>query len=181
MVPSFRSASEGGGPVEEETRKTAIQRHLKGEDPKAIYGDLKRSKKWFFKWWRRFKTGQLDWYKDRPKAPLRRPTKTQEAERQLIASIRRRLDSERFAQTGVSAIKWELTKLGLNFPSDSTINRVLKEEGLVKKNLVSPEGCRVSLFHRGTGLQQHSPSGPDRAAVHKRRWQVLLIQLDRPL
>ena len=133
--------------MEEEIRKQAVERYLNGEQPKEIYTDLKRSKKWFFKWLRRFQTGDLDWYKDRSKAPLRRANKTSNKKRQLIVSIRKQLESQRFAQTGVSAIKWELSKLGLDFPSDSTINRILKEEGLVKKNFLCSQRSRVSLFH----------------------------------
>ena len=133
--------------MEEDIRKQAVKRYLTGEQPKEIYTDLKRSKKWFFKWLRRFQTGDLDWYKDRSKAPLRRANKTSNKKRQLIVSIRKQLESQRFAQTGVSAIKWELSKLGLDFPSDSTINHILKEEGLVKKNFLCSQRSRVSLFH----------------------------------
>ena len=43
-----------------------------------------------------------------------------------------------FAQVGTSAIKWELHKSGDSFPSDSTIKRVLKSEGLVKKTSYVP-------------------------------------------
>jgi putative transposase len=133
--------------VKEEIRKQAVERYLTGEKPKEIYTDLKRSKKWFFKWLKRFQTGDLDWYKDRSKAPLRRANKTSNKKRQLIVSIRKQLESQYFAQTGVSAIKWELSKLGIDFPSDSTINRILKEEGLVKKNCLCSQRSRVSLFH----------------------------------
>jgi hypothetical protein len=133
--------------MDEETRKQAILRYVKGESPKSICTDLKRSKYWFFKWLKRFRSGDLSWYKDRPKAPLRSPTETSESIRQLIVSIRKQLESEPFAQVGVSAIKWELSKLGVDFPSDSTINRILKKEGLVKKNFLFTQGCRLSLFH----------------------------------
>jgi len=47
--------------MEQNIRKTAIERCLKGEDPKSIYSDLKRSKEWFFKWLRRYKSGDPDW------------------------------------------------------------------------------------------------------------------------
>jgi len=69
---------------EEEIRKTAIQRHLKGENPKLIYTDLERSKKWFFKWLKRYQAGQDDWYKGQYRAPLRKPTQIDETERQRI-------------------------------------------------------------------------------------------------
>lgn len=35
--------------MEEELRKQAVQRHLAGESPKAVYTSLDRSKKCFFK------------------------------------------------------------------------------------------------------------------------------------
>ncbi len=122
--------------MDEKVRKKAILRYINGEPPRAIYDDLNRSKKWFFKWLRRYQAGEADWYRDRSRAPLRRSTQTSEERRALIVSTRKRLEAEPFAQTGVSAIKWELSKLGADFPSDRTINRILKKEGLVKKNLV---------------------------------------------
>jgi hypothetical protein len=109
---------------------------LKGESPKYIYTDLKRSKNWFFKWLKRYQTGDPDWYKDRSRAPINRSAKLSEINKQRIISVRASLESQKFAQIGASAIKWELTKSGFDFPSDSTINRVLNREGLIKKNFI---------------------------------------------
>ncbi len=120
--------------METELRKTAIQRYILGEKPKAIYTDLKRSKKWFFKWLHRYQTGDKDWYKDQSRAPKNSPKRISQADEQRIIEVRKNLESQPFAQTGASAIKWELSKSGFSFPSDRTINRVLKREGLVKKN-----------------------------------------------
>jgi hypothetical protein len=122
--------------MEQELRKTAIKRYIKGESPKSIYTDLKRSKNWFFKWLRRYKAGDPDWYLDHSRAPLKRPTEISDIERQRIISVRTHLESQKFAQIGPSAIKWELRKSGHNLPSDSTVKRVLKNEGLIKKNFV---------------------------------------------
>jgi putative transposase len=122
--------------LEQELRKSAINRYLEGETPKSIYSDLKRSKYWFFKWLNRYQSGDPNWYKDKSRAPLSQPTKTSKIERQRIISVRTRLESHKFAQVGTSAIKWELHKSGESFPSDSTIKRVLKSEGLVKKNFL---------------------------------------------
>ncbi len=128
--------------MEEELRKQAILRHIiGGEDPKAIYTEINRSKKWFFKWLKRYQTEEKDWYKDRSKAPLTRPNETKGEEKERIVSTRKRLESQRYAQVGVSAIKWELTKLGVNFPSDRTITRIIKQEGLVKKNCICAQRC----------------------------------------
>ena len=131
--------------MEHQLRKQAIKRYQKGEAPKAIYADLGRSKNWFFKWLKRFKTGVPDWYLDKPKVPKNRPTAISEIEKQRIISVRRYLESQKFAQIGTSAIKWELAKSGLDFPSDSTIHRVLRREGLVKKKL--PMSPKVSSTH----------------------------------
>jgi len=126
--------------MEQALRKTAIERYLKGELPKSIYTDLRRSKNWFFKWLKRYKSGDPDWFKDHSRAPIKRPTEISAIERQRIISVRTHLESEKFAQIGPSAIKWELSKSGFNLPSDSTIKRVLKSEGLIKKNFVYSKG-----------------------------------------
>jgi transposase-like protein len=125
--------------MEQELRKTAISRYLQGEAPKAIYRDLNRSKNWFFKWLKRYQSGDPNWFKDKSKAPSCQPRQISEVDKQRIVSVRTRLESERFAQIGASAIKWELRKSGHSFPSDRTINRVLKREGLIKKNFVYPQ------------------------------------------
>ena len=126
--------------MEQELRKQAIQRYRNNEKPKSIYTDLNRSKFWFFKWLKRYQSGDSDWYKDQSRAPNTRPTALSEIDKQRIISVRQRLESQKFAQTGASAIKWELSKSGSSFPSDRTINRVLKREGLVKKNFVYCQG-----------------------------------------
>ena len=122
--------------MQQELRKTAIERYLQGESPKSIYTDLKRSKYWFFKWRQRYKTGEPEWYKDNSRAPIKRPTEIGEIERERIISVRTHLESQKFAQIGPSAIKWELSKSGYSLPSDSTIKRVVKSKGLIKKNFV---------------------------------------------
>ena len=127
--------------MEQKLRKIAIERYLKGESPKSIYTDLKRSKNWFFKWLKRYKSGDPKWYRDSSRAPIKRPAEISNIERQRIISVRTHLESQKFAQIGPSAIKWELRKSGYNLPSDSTVKRVLKSEGLIKKNFVCSKRC----------------------------------------
>jgi transposase len=127
--------------MEQDFRKKAITLYLEGESPKSIYSQLKRSKEWFYKWLKRYQTGDPDWYKDKSRAPKRKPTAISESDKERIISVRTRLESQKFAQIGASAIKWELSKSGYGFPSDRTINRVLKKEGLVKKNFVHSQRC----------------------------------------
>ena len=126
--------------MEQELRRQAIQRYQNNEKPKAIYTDLNRSKYWFFKWLKRFKSGDPDWYKDQSRAPKNSPKRISQADEQRIIEVRKNLESQPFAQTGASAIKWELSKSGFSFPSDRTINRVLKREGLINKNCLCCQG-----------------------------------------
>lgn len=140
--------------MEEELRKEAIRRHLVGgESPKAVYTSINRSKKWFFKWLKRYHSGTADWYNEHSRAPLTRPTTISQREKEMITVTRTRLDTEPYAQVGVSAIKWELHKLGLPLRSDSTINRTIKREGLVKKNCLCSQGSRIPVLYRGSLLQ----------------------------
>ena len=110
--------------MEQALRKQAIKRYLSGEKPKSIYTDLSRSKYWFFKWLKRYKSGDPNWYKDKPRTPHRQPTALSEVDKQRIITLRQRLESQKFAQIGASAIKWGLNKAGCSFPSDRNINRV---------------------------------------------------------
>ncbi len=134
--------------MEQDLRKQAVERYLKGASPKSIYCDLDRSKNWFFKWLKRYQSGEPNWYEEQSRAPLKRPKAISDADRKRIIETRLHLESQKYAQTGPSAIKWELTKAGHSLPSDSTIKRVLRQEGLIKKNSIHPQRGRVSLFQR---------------------------------
>jgi len=146
--------------MEQDLRKQAIQRYLKGESPKTIYTDLNRSKNWFFKWLKRYRSGNTHWYEDHSRAPKRQPTALSEVQRRRIISTRRHLDSQQFAQIGPSAIKWELGKAGYSLPSDSTIKRVLKQEGLVKKTSYVPKGVEYPYFKEPYDIHQADLVGP---------------------
>jgi len=134
--------------MEQALRKKAIEKYLNGEKPKSIYQGLNRSKDWFFKWLKRYQSGDQYWYRAKSRAPKRQPTAISSVQR--IISTRLHLESQRFAQIGPSAIKWELAKAGNSLPSDSTIKRVLKSEGLIKKKrltFLKALSIRISLSH----------------------------------
>ena len=109
---------------EELLRKMAMEQFLKGKSPVSIYGDLGRSKPWFYKWLHRYQAGQEDWFKDESRAP-HHPNKTPEDTQKLVTNIRLQLEEHPFAQIGVSASQWELRKPGVPPPPDWTINRIL--------------------------------------------------------
>ena len=153
--------------MEEEIRKAAIMDYVKGEPPKEIYTRLNRSKKWFFKWLKRYRTGDAEWYKEESKAPRSQARETPREQKALILNTRKRLEEERFAQVGSSAIKWELHKMGATFPSDRAINRILTREGLTKKNIIRSQGSRISLLHGSDGHQQHSSGRSRRSPIYQ--------------
>jgi len=165
---------------EEKLRKLAIGQYLQGKTPVSIYQELGRTKPWFFKWLHRYQSGNSEWYKDEPKVPHYHPQETPLEMRKLVSNIRIKLEGS-YSQIGTSAIKWEFQKLGSIPPSDRTINRILKREGLLKKNSLYPQGGGIPVFYRDSGLQPYSPGRPHRAEIYQRRRTVLFAQHHRSL
>lgn len=166
---------------EELLRKMAIEQYLQDREPVSIYREMGRSKRWFFKWLHRYQSGEADWYRDHSKAARLHPNQISPEMRNLIINIRTQLEEHPYAQVGTSAIRWEFKKLGITPPSDSTINRTLKREGLVKKNSLSRQRGRISLFCRAAGNQPYSSSGSHGPQIHQERWALLFAQSHRPL
>lgn len=158
---------------EETLRKMAVEQYLQGKTPVSIYSEMGRTRPWFFKWLHRYRSGDLGWYKGKPKTPHSHPRETHPELKKLIKNIRIDLEEHPYAQIGTSAIKWEFKKLGVTPPSDRTINRILKREGLVKKNSLYPQGSGISLFHQAPGIQQHPSGGSPGPTIHQKRWPLL--------
>lgn len=168
--------------MEEETlRNMAVKQYLQGKDPVSIYSEMGRSKKWFFKWLRRYRSGAADWYRDQSKAPKSHPRQISPEMRKLLVNVRTQLERNIYAQIGAFAIKWEFKKLGLAPPSDSTISRTLRREGLIKKNSLSLQRGRVSLFHRTSESQPYPSGGSHGPKIYQKRWPLLFVQRYRPL
>jgi hypothetical protein len=165
---------------EELLRKMAIEQFLKGKSPISIYGDLGRSKPWFYKWLHRYQSGRDEWFKDESKAP-HHPNKTPEDTQKLVTNVRLQLEEHPFAQIGVSAIQWELRKLGVPPPPDWTINRILKREGLAKKNSLYPQRSGIPLFPRPPGGQPYPSSRSSGPPVYQERWTLLFAPYPGPL
>lgn len=163
--------------MEQETlRKMAIEQYLKGKTPFSIYQEMGRSKKWFFKWLHRYQSGDAQWYRDRSRTPRSQPNQTRPEIRKLVTNIRIGLEENPYAQVGTSAIRWEFKKLGLIAPSDRTINRILKREGLVKKNSLYPQRSGIPVFQRILRGQSHPSGRSPRTQIHQRQWTFLFAQ-----
>jgi len=69
---------------ESEIRKQAVSRYEDGESPKAIYQSLGKSKRWFFKWLKRYDYGGGNWLDNLSKRPHHTRDKISEAMEQAI-------------------------------------------------------------------------------------------------
>ena len=123
---------------EEEKRIEAINRHFNGEKPIDIYTDLGRSKYWFNKWLKRFRTGQKNWYKDLSRKAKEIPNRTDDQLTRVIIDTRKRLmdgadESTKYSCVGAEAIQYHMEKMGYipsEIPSISTIKRIIKHNKL---------------------------------------------------
>ena len=119
---------------EEEKRKKAIELFQSGEKVNKICQQLGKSRKWFYKWKKRFVENPFGrWYKDESKAPRHHPSKRSEQTENQILETRKKLESNKYSQTGATSIQYEFFRQGKQAPAIWTINRVLKAHGLVKK------------------------------------------------
>jgi len=151
--------------MEEEMRKAAIMDYMQGEYRKEIYTRLDHSKKWFFRWLKRHRTGNAEWYKEQSRAPKSQARETPKVRKELILTTRKRMEDETFT--------------GAPFPSARTINRILKREGLTKKTSYVPKGVEYPYLIEPTVIN-NVPSGRSRRSpTYQGGREVLLPQRHR--
>ena len=120
-------------------RKLCVQLSAEGKNVTQIHKELNRTRDWVYKWLKRAKSEQADWYLDQSRAPQNKPGKIRKDLEQAIVSSRIKLANRdspdtKYAFCGAVAIHQELNNLGYrNKPSLSTIYRVLKRNGLIAK------------------------------------------------
>jgi len=122
----------------EEERLNAVQRYINGERPVDIYTSMGRSRYWYNKWVKRYRSGRKKWYKDLPKKPKFLSQKTDERIEKIVVELRKKLmesndDSMRYSFIGAEAIQYHLEERGLEsseVPSLSTIKRIIKRNKL---------------------------------------------------
>ncbi|MBI4400515.1 MAG: DDE-type integrase/transposase/recombinase [Nitrospirae bacterium] len=164
--------------AEHEQRIEAISRFLRGEPATTICRALGRSRRWFYKWLRRFDPGNPRWAQSRSRAPKHRARRTPEAVVQLVCTIRKRLLTTRYAQRGAVAIQWQLQQLGVEpLPTIWTINRILKRQGLVAKVSYTPRGTPYPALaaQRPNDVHQLDLVGPRYLQGASRLYSVHLI------
>jgi len=126
---------------EKKIREIAISRYEKGETPKQIYTDLAKSKSWFFKWLERYRFEGSNWSESKSRRPKICPNRISKDVESLVVVTRKKLENTRYAQIGAFSISYSISCKGKTPPSISTINRILKRNGLIKKKLkYGPKG-----------------------------------------
>ena len=127
---------------EQKIREQAMQRYENGESAKSIYESLGKGKTWFFKWLKRFKSGDPDWTKEQSRKPHYSPKKTDKKMEQAVIEARKQLEGTLYAQIGAHNINWHLSRqITTPRPSIVTINRIIRRNGLTRKRpRYSPKG-----------------------------------------
>ena len=152
------------GRREEADRQRAMRRHAKGESPASIYRSLGYSARWFFKWLRRYRTGDDQWFQERSRRPLTQPQRTAPGLETLVTRVRRDL-SARDLFCGSQAIQWELDTLQVRpLPSLSTISRILSRHQLQERRngRYEPKGQKYPALvgHQPGDVHQTDFVGP---------------------
>ena len=124
--------------LEESQRIEAITRYFAGEKPVTVYTELSKSRKWFYKWLSRFKTGKKGWFKDLSRKPKHTLNRTNGEIEQAVVKIRTAFmegtgDEYKYRCIGAESIQFHMETLGykpLEIPSLSTIKRIIKRNKL---------------------------------------------------
>ncbi|RKY74993.1 hypothetical protein DRQ00_11320 [candidate division KSB1 bacterium] len=117
-------------------RQAAIRLRLAGESIENICRTLRRSKRWFHKWWKRYLALGPEGLYDLTRANQRVVNRTPPHIERAVISIRRRLAARatpqtRYSKVGAAQIRAEMEALGYSpLPSLRTIERIVARAGL---------------------------------------------------
>ena len=114
-------------PTEKQTRERAIKLYSQGMQVSAICRELSRSRAWFYKWLRRYESGDQNWSEARSKAPHTVANKTPTERVHLVLRIRNDLETTPGSRIGASHIQARMADLEWEPLPKRTINRILKQ------------------------------------------------------
>jgi len=133
----------------EALRIKALKQHLAGQSPKVICQELSMSKRWLFKWIKRYQSGKRDWFKEKSKTPYTIYRKTSSEIEKKVVTIRRFLEESKVSQIGAINIQYQLQILQeKEIPQVWTINRILRRNHLVspREKRYQPKGKPYPIF-----------------------------------
>lgn len=132
---------------EEKLKNEAMRRYEQGEPPKDIYTSLGKGKTWFFKWLKRFKSGDPNWADEQSRRPHTSPKKIDHKMEQTVIATRDQLVNTLYAPIGAQHICWELQEATEKLPSLATINRIIQRNGLTRKRpRYQAKGVKYPIF-----------------------------------
>jgi len=117
---------------EEEIRIKTIDLYKERQKVSKICESVNRSRVWFYKWLRRYQSGDQNWYQNVSKAPQTVYNKSSSAIEADVIRIRKELCKTKYSQYGAQNIHYELLIQGYS-PPIITINRILKRNNLVSE------------------------------------------------
>jgi transposase len=133
-------------------RRKAIRLTLRGLRPRDIRKQIPRSRRWLWKWQRRYH--DLGWggLKSQSRRPQHCRPRYSQTVRRRVVQIRRRLERAQIGLIGIQAIQreWEWRYPKQPLPSPSTIYAILHEAGLLRP----PQPQRAVYYPQPTATPQ---------------------------
>jgi len=121
----------------EQLRLKAIQLYTQYWNVSDICEIIHCSRSWFYKWLKRYKSNDSNWYKEHSKAPKATHNKVNSEIEMMILEARKELTSRPYSQYGPQAIYYFLAQNGVEVPPVWTIARTLNRHHLTFKKKAS--------------------------------------------
>ncbi|SRR6266508_270132 len=136
-------------------RRKAIRLLLKGLRPDEVLKRISRCRPWLYKWWRRYQKDGRAGLKSHSRQPEQSPHAYDEKARAVVLRVRRALERRSIGLIGAETVQDEIreNRLLQEIPSLASINRWLKEDGLIKG--APPEPKKV--YYPEPPLRQSQP------------------------
>lgn len=119
--------------TKEQLRIRAIELYNQNWEVSEICKTLNCSRRWFYKWLKRYQNNDDQWYKEQSRSPKTKKKKTDIKTEQLILETRKQLVSTPFMQYGPQAIYYHLEMRNITPPPVWSIARILKQNELTHK------------------------------------------------
>jgi len=163
----------------EQLRLKAIDLYKQYWNVSDICETLHCSRTWFYKWLKRYKSDDLNWYKEHSKAPRTKKNKISPEKEKMILEARKELVTRPYSQYGPQAIYYHLAQKDVDVPPVWTIARTLNRHHLTLKKKASPYTSKGKKYPYEYALCQQMDFVGPRYLYSKARFYFLnLIYCD---